>query len=298
MSFITGKQLPRRTFLRGAWRHGGAAIPGCDGAGGALAAPRRRAERTRLVCIEEVHGLAGCNDWGAKQAPVRPGADRPRLHAGDRQRAQVARAVPRAPDHHQQHRRAHGRGVLAAGNRRRPLPLERGVPDPVAPEADAGLGHLVRHLDGPALRAEVRAVHADAVDAVLHREPGPGRRLHLQLLVRLHRLDQLGVAERPAADDSRPARGVRHAVRLGQLEGRSRRAPPDAPQHPRLDRCARWPTSARNSATGDRNRLDRYLDHVREIERRIQAIEARNTSGEARELPTRRPACPTRSPST
>jgi hypothetical protein len=35
----------------------------------------------------------------------------------------------------------------------------------------------------------------------------------------------------------------------------------------------------------DRNRLDKYLDHVREIERRIQAIEARNTSGEARELP-------------
>ena len=36
---------------------------------------------------------------------------------------------------------------------------------------------------------------------------------------------------------------------------------------------------------GDRTRLDRYLEHVREIERRIQAIEARNTSGEARELP-------------
>ena len=37
--------------------------------------------------------------------------------------------------------------------------------------------------------------------------------------------------------------------------------------------------------TTDRVRLDKYLDNVREIERRIQAIEARNTSGEARELP-------------
>ena len=36
---------------------------------------------------------------------------------------------------------------------------------------------------------------------------------------------------------------------------------------------------------GDRARLDRYLDDVREIERRIQAVEARNTSGEERELP-------------
>ena len=35
----------------------------------------------------------------------------------------------------------------------------------------------------------------------------------------------------------------------------------------------------------DRIRLDRYLSHVREIERRIQAVEARNSSGDPRELP-------------
>jgi len=35
----------------------------------------------------------------------------------------------------------------------------------------------------------------------------------------------------------------------------------------------------------DRARLDDYLDDVREIERRIQRVEARNTSGESRELP-------------
>ena len=35
----------------------------------------------------------------------------------------------------------------------------------------------------------------------------------------------------------------------------------------------------------DRTRLDRYLEDIREVERRIQAIEARNTSGEARALP-------------
>jgi hypothetical protein len=37
---------------------------------------------------------------------------------------------------------------------------------------------------------------------------------------------------------------------------------------------------------GDRARLDDYLDNVREIERRIQKVEAHNTSGEARELPS------------
>jgi len=35
----------------------------------------------------------------------------------------------------------------------------------------------------------------------------------------------------------------------------------------------------------DRNRVDSYLDDVREIERRIQAIEAYNSSGAKRELP-------------
>ena len=35
----------------------------------------------------------------------------------------------------------------------------------------------------------------------------------------------------------------------------------------------------------DRNRLNDYLDDVREIERRIQRIELQNTSGEPRELP-------------
>src|ERR1044071_8248225 len=35
----------------------------------------------------------------------------------------------------------------------------------------------------------------------------------------------------------------------------------------------------------DRIRLDRYIDNVDEIERRIKMVEARNTSGETRELP-------------
>ncbi|MCA9286719.1 MAG: DUF1552 domain-containing protein, partial [Phycisphaerales bacterium] len=41
----------------------------------------------------------------------------------------------------------------------------------------------------------------------------------------------------------------------------------------------------RELGPNDRDRLDRYLENVREIERRIQLVEAQNTSGEARELP-------------
>ena len=148
----------------------------------------------------------------------------------------AARAVPRLPDDRQQHRRAQRRGVHAAGNRRRSLPLERGVPDAVAPEADAGLGHLRRHLARPALRAAVRPGHADSVDAAVHRERRPGRRLHLQLLLRLHRHDQLGVAERAAADDPRSARRRSISCSASARRRSERaRAPRDDQQHPRLD---------------------------------------------------------------
>ena len=67
MNLITGKHMPRRTFLRGVGAT--VALPFLDsmvsaGGGRAHAAA---AERTRLICIEEVHGLAGCNNWGASK---------------------------------------------------------------------------------------------------------------------------------------------------------------------------------------------------------------------------------------
>ena len=48
----------------------------------------------------------------------------------------------------------------------------------------------------------------------------------------------------------------------------------------------------------DRTRLDRYLDNVRELERRIKAVEAHNKSGEPRDFPMRPPACRSYSEST
>jgi hypothetical protein len=53
-----------------------------------------------------------------------------------------------------------------------------------------------------------------------------------------------------------------------------------------LDWVASEMTSLRTSlGPDDRQRLDRYLEDIREVERRIQRIEARNSSGEPRELP-------------
>ena len=71
MQFITGKHLPRRTFLRG--MGAAVALPFLDamtpaGMTGQKAASAAAANKmTRLICIEEVHGLAGCTTFGASK---------------------------------------------------------------------------------------------------------------------------------------------------------------------------------------------------------------------------------------
>ena len=69
MSFITGRHLPRRTFLRGMGAT--VALPLLDAMTPAGRLGRTvtaaAADVTRLVCIEEVHGLPGCNEWGASR---------------------------------------------------------------------------------------------------------------------------------------------------------------------------------------------------------------------------------------
>ena len=68
MKYITGKHLPRRTFLKGmgstiALPFLGAMVP----AGHAASRTERLMNPTRLIAIEMVHGAAGSNEWGASQ---------------------------------------------------------------------------------------------------------------------------------------------------------------------------------------------------------------------------------------
>ncbi len=69
MHFVTGKKIPRRTFLRGA----GAtiALPLLDAMLPAFAASGSGG-RTRLICIEEVHGLPGCTELGVERGLFAP----------------------------------------------------------------------------------------------------------------------------------------------------------------------------------------------------------------------------------
>src|SRR3989337_1469248 len=66
MHFLSGKPIPRRTFVRGMGAT--VALPFLDGlVPGGRGGWRLAANDTpRLVAIEMVHGAAGCNELGAK----------------------------------------------------------------------------------------------------------------------------------------------------------------------------------------------------------------------------------------
>ena len=68
MEFITGKHIPRRTFIHSVGAT--VALPFLDAMvpAGRLLAPE--SDPTRLVAIEQVHGAAGCNEWGGHAEPV------------------------------------------------------------------------------------------------------------------------------------------------------------------------------------------------------------------------------------
>jgi len=79
MSFITGKHIPRRQFLQGMGAM--VALPYLESmipAGKPGAEAAAAAGKTRLICIEEVHGLAGCSRIGMEKylyAPQKVGRD-------------------------------------------------------------------------------------------------------------------------------------------------------------------------------------------------------------------------------
>ncbi len=230
---ITKRHLSRRTVLKGIGVTAAlplleAMVPAATAQAKTVVAdrqgpPRRhrdgaRRRRQHRLRHEDEHVVAG--------------RDRPRLRL-DAERPGAARVGASAHHHREQHRPAPGRSVHDAGNRRRPLPRQRGVPHPGASEADDGFGRPRRHLARPAVRPARRQRDADPVDAALHRTGGSVGRLRIQLLLRLHRLDQLGRRTHAAADDSRPAHGVRSALRRRRHQRRAGAAPARRQEHPR-----------------------------------------------------------------
>ena len=281
MPFITGKHLPRRTFLRGMGAT--VALPFLD----AMVPAGRRwvppSDPTRLIAIEICHGMAGANNWGATQylwSPEKVGRDfdlspsalspleryRDYLTIISNTDCQMAEAfdIPEVGGDHprsssvfltQAHPVRTQSSHLYVGmsldqiyakrfGQEHPIPSMQLCIEPV----DGAGGCLYGYS----------CAYQDTISWASPTEPLPSIRDPRAAF------DQLFGVGGTASD-----RAVRRRTQRSILD---------------------WITTElartkRGLNPEDRVRMDRYLENIREIERRIAGIEAQNMSGEEREIP-------------
>ena len=286
MEILTGKYIARRTFLRGLGATIG--LPFLDAMVPAGRAWRRMAresgmDRPRLVCIEMVHGAAGCNAWGATQnlwAPAKTGrgfdlspsalspltpyqeyltivsntdvrmaeAFEPAEIGGDHFRSSAVFLTQSHP------KQTEGSDVYVGPSLDQVYAQRFGQDTPIP-----SMQLCIENIDQAGGCAYgYTCVYTDTISWAGPTEPLP--------VIRDPRVafDMLFGAGGSAAE-----RAARRRTNRSILDWISRRAA----------------ELQRELGQADRERMDRYLENIREIERRIQGIEARNTSGEARELP-------------
>src|SRR5215207_5197712 len=284
MHFLNGKPLPRRTFVKGL----GAtfALPYLDamipiGRGASRLAP----DRTRLVAIEMVHGAAGCNELGAKMnmwAPAAPGhqfdlaptalrsLEPYRKHLTIISNTDVRMAEPVTPmeiggDHFrssavfltQAHpKQTEGSDVKVGTSLDQMYAQRFGQETPIP-----SMQLCIENVDQAGGCAYGYAcVYTDSISWASPTEPLPVIR---DPRVAFEKLFGVGGTFEERAARRRSRRSILDFV-AGEMTSLKRELSP-----------------------ADRGRMDSYLTDIREVERRIQRIEARNEASggsEAREL--------------
>lgn len=283
---LTRKHLSRRTALKGLGVT--VALPLLDSMIPvqtlfAQTAAGRAASRTRLVCIEQVHGAAGCSPFGATHylwAPKDTGANydlspssllplepfRKHLTIVSNTDARMAEAMAPAEvggDHfrssavmytHSHPKLTEGSDVHV-GTSLDQFYVQRFGKDTAIPSMQLSI-EPVDQSGGCAYG--YACVYTDTISWATPTEPLPmvrDPRMVFELLFGAGGTEQQR-AERRATDKSI------------------------------LDLLTEQMSSLMKSVSAsDRRRLDQYSTNIREVEQRIQRVEARNTSGETRELP-------------
>ena len=284
MHVITGASIPRRAFLQGVGAT--VSLPFLDAmipAGLRGSAAAAAADPTRLVAIEMVHGAAGSNEWGAAQnywSPAETGRDfdlgpsalRPLepfrdyltiVSDTDVEPAEAKKPKEIGGDHFrssatfltQAHPRQTEGSDIFVGTSLDQMYAQRFGGDTPLPSMQL----CIENVDQSGGCAYGYAcVYTDTISWASPTEPLP--------MVRDPRVafDQLfgaGGSARERAVRRRTDRSILDFIarRVGELR--------------------------RELGADDVARLDQYLENVRELERRIQRVEARNESGEERALP-------------
>ena len=280
MNFITGRHLPRRTFLKGMGAT--VALPFLDAmvpAGRAWAA----ADRTRLIAIEIAHGSAGASDWGASQNLWSP--------------AQIGRSFDLSTsalqvlEPHRDHLTiiSNTDVVMAEAFE----PEESGGDHPRAGSVFLTQAH-------PKQTESSDLYVATSLDQMYAQRFGQDTPIpSMQMCI--ENVDQAGgcsygyacayMDSISWASPTEPLPAIRNPrVAFEQLFGiggtPAERASARQAERSILDWIAGDVAKMKRTLKAeDRLTMDQYLENIRELERRIQGVEARNSSGEPRELP-------------
>jgi hypothetical protein len=284
--FLTGKHMSRRTALRGLGVT--IALPFLDSMVPARSVfartpAARIAGRTRLVCIEQVHGAAGCSEYGMAQnlwnpaatgrrfdishgslSPLEPFRNHLTIVSNTDARMAEALAPPEVGGDHFRSSAVmytHAHPKLTEGSdvkvgtsmdqlyvqkfgQDTPIPAMQLSIEPVDQSGGCAYGYA--------------CVYTDTISWAAPDQPLP--------MVRDPRM----VFEQLFGSGGTP----------------EQRAERRATDRSILDMLTDQMTDLRRSlGPADRQRLDQYSSNIREIEQRISRIEARNMSGETRELP-------------
>jgi len=284
--YLTGKHMSRRTALKGLGAS--IALPMLDSMipAGAMLSRRgaaQAADKTRLVCIEQVHGAAGCSPYGATQyfwnpekvgrgfdismgslSPLEPFRDHLTIVSNtDSRMAEAYAPAEVGGDHFRSSAVMYtqSRPKLTEGSdvhvgtsmdqlfvkkfgQDTPIPSMQLSIEPVDQSGGCAYGYA--------------CVYTDSISWATPQEPLPmvrDPRMVFELM--------FGAGGTP--EQRRQRRATERSI---------------------LDMLTEQMTDLRRSlGATDRQRLDQYASNIREIEQRIQRVEARNSSGEGRELP-------------
>ena len=286
MQILSGKAMERRTFLRGL----GAtiAIPYLDAMVPAVRSLSNlrgaAAGKTRLVCMELVHGCAGSNTWGASKhlwapaeigrnfqlnpdgalAPLDPWREYMTIVSNtDTRMAEAFEAPEIGGDHFrssavfltQAHPKQTQGSDVYVGTSFDQLIARKISGDTAIPSMQL----CIENLDqAGGCYYNYACAYTDTISWASPEEPLPmirNPRVAFELLF-------------GAGNDNsdRMSRRKANESILDWIVGEAR-------------------TLKRALGPADQQRMDKYLEDIRELERRIQAVEARNSSGEPRELP-------------
>lgn len=287
-NFLTQKTLHRRTFLRGL--SATVALPYLDAmrpAGkslGRLVNNTVESEKTRVVCIETVHGAAGCNTMGASKnlwAPAKIGRDWELNPEGaltplepwrkyltiisntDVRMAEAFEAPEIGGDHFrssavfltQSHPKQTQGSDLYVGTSFDQIVAKRlgqGTPIP-------SMQLCIENLDqAGGCTYNYACAYTDTISWSSPTDPLP--------MIRNPRAAFDLLFGAGANNSDREARRKVNGSILDWMLGE-------------------MGTLKKDLGASDRLRVEQYLDNIRELERRIQSIEARNTSGNERLLP-------------